>query len=361
MTVDATLASALPEERAEAFAESLLSTFTAAMTTLMVDLASRTGLLDALGGGPATSAELAARAGLVERYVRECLSALAAAGVVTYDAKTAAFALPSDRAVCLTGPGSRNLAPLARATTLLARHVTAVAHAFRHGGGVPYEQFRPEFTAVMDGMSRGLLDGQLLTGIVPLVDGLADRLARGARVADVGCGTGHAVNLLARAFPRSTVTGYDIAIDAIDAARVEAAAWGLPNASFAVRDATTLPADPPFDVVFAFDAIHDQVDPAGVLTAVRRALTPDGVFVMLDVKAATRLEDNLGNPIAPWLYAVSTLHCLTVSLAHRGAGLGAAWGRELANTMLRDAGFTSVDVHDVPDGPLDSLYVARPT
>ena len=206
-----------------------------------------------------------------------------------------------------------------------------------------------------------MLDGQLLTGIVPLVDGLAGRLARGARVADVGCGTGHAVNLLARAFPRSTVTGYDIAIDAIDAARVEAAAWGLPNASFAVRDATTLPADPPFDVGFAFDAIHDQVDPAGVLTAVRRALTPDGVFVMLDIKAATRLEDNLGNPVAPWLYAMSTLHCLTVSLAHRGAGLGAAWGRELAYTMLRDAGFTSVDVHDVPDDPLDSLYVARPT
>jgi hypothetical protein len=186
VTVDATSASALPEERAEAFAESLLSTFTAGMTTLMIDLASRTGLLDALGGGPATSAELAARAGLVERYVRECLSALAAAGVVTYDAQTAAFALPSDRAVCLTGSGSGNIAPLARATTLLARHVTAVAHAFRHGGGVPYEQFRPEFTAVMDGMSRGLLDGQLLTGIVPLVDGLAGRLARGARVADVG-------------------------------------------------------------------------------------------------------------------------------------------------------------------------------
>jgi hypothetical protein len=141
VTVDATPASALPEERAEAFAESLLSTFTAGMTTLMVDLAGRTGLLDALGGGPATSAELAARAGLVERYVRECLSALAAAGVVTYHAETAAFALPSDRAVCLTGPGSRNIAPLARATSLLARHVTAVAHAFRHGGGVPYEQF----------------------------------------------------------------------------------------------------------------------------------------------------------------------------------------------------------------------------
>jgi SAM-dependent methyltransferase len=351
----------LDEDRVERFAGTLLTTFTAGMTTLMVDLADRTGLLAALAAGPGSSAELAARAGLTERYVRECLGALATAGLIDYDAGTAAFTLPAEHAACLTGPGALNLAPVARIGTLLAGHVAGVARAFRVGGGVPYEAYRPEFTAVMDGLSRGLLDGQLVDGIVPLVPGLPERLAAGARVADVGCGTGHAVNLLARAFPRSTVVGYDIAADAIDMARAEAAAWGLTNASFEVLDVAALPADPPFDAVFAFDAIHDQADPAGVLAAVRRALLPDGVFAMMDVKAASRLEDNLGNPVAPWLYAVSTLHCLTVSLAYGGAGLGTAWGEELARAMLADAGFGTVTVHDVPEDPLDSLYVARPS
>ena len=350
----------LDEHRVQQFAEDLLTTFTAGMSTLMIDLADRTGLLDALATGPGTSTELADRAGLTERYVRECLGALVTASVVTYDATTATYTLPTEHAVCLTGEGSLNLAPVARVTTLLATHVTGVSRAFRDGGGVPYEQFRPEFTTVMDGLSRGLLDGQLIHGIVPLVDGLPARLARGARVADIGCGTGHAVNLLARAFPRSSVVGYDIAADAIAAARAEADAWELPNATFEVLDVAALPADPPFEVVFAFDAVHDQADPAAVLAAVRHALTPDGVFAMMDIKAASRLEDNLANPLAPWLYAVSTLHCMTVSLAHRGAGLGAVWGTELACTMLGEAGFGDVTIHDIPDDPMDVLYTTSP-
>jgi SAM-dependent methyltransferase len=360
MTTQRTHEAPLDADAVERFAGTLLSTFTAGMTTLMIDLADRTGLLDALAAGPGTSSELAGRAGLAERYVRECLGALATADVVTYDARSGRFTLPPEHAVCLTGPGSANLAPIARLATLLAPHVAGVARAFREGGGVPYEEFRPEFTAVMDRLSRGLLDGQLLDGIVPQVDGLATRLARGARVADVGCGTGHAVNLLARAFPASRFTGYDIADDAIEAGRAEAAEWELTNASFAVLDAVALPPEPGFDVVFAFDSIHDQADPAGVLAAVRRALTPDGVFVMMDIKAASRLEDNLGNPFAPWLYAVSTLHCMTVSLAQGGAGLGTVWGEEVALAMLDEAGFGTVTVHDVPDDPFDSVYVARP-
>jgi len=347
-------------EAVEQFAERMLSTFSAGMTTLMIDLADRTGLLDALAAGPGTSTDLAARAGLTERYVRECLGALATAEIVGYDARHGRFTLPPEHAACLTGQGSANLAPIAGLTTLLAPHVAGVARACRKGGGVPYEAFRPEFTAVMDRLSRGLLDGQLLDGIVPQVDGLAARLTEGAHAADVGCGTGHAMNLLARAFPASHFTGFDFADDAIEAARLEATDWGLANASFAVLDVATLPPEPPFDVVFAFDAIHDQADPAGVLAALRRALTPDGVFVMMDIKAASRLEDNLGNPFAPWLYAVSTLHCTTVSLAQGGAGLGTVWGEELALAMLAEAGFGTVTVHDVPDDPLDSLYVARP-
>jgi SAM-dependent methyltransferase len=347
----------LDETRAQAFAERLFGTYTEGMVTLMVDLAHRTGLLDTLAAGAGTSTDLAERAGLHERYVRECLGALVTAGIAGYSPADRCYSLPAEHAVCLTGGGSTDLAPFSRVLALLAPHVPAVARTFREGGGVPYEAYRPEFTDVMDAISRGLMDGQLIDGILPLTD-LPDRLRRGIRVGDVGCGTGHAVNLLARAFPASRFTGYDLAPDAIERAREEAARWELANASFEVLDVAELPADPSFGAVFAFDAIHDQADPAGVLRRIHDALEPGGVFVMFDIKAASALESNVGNPFAPFLYAVSTLHCMTVSLAVGGAGLGTAWGEELARQMLTDAGFTGVTVSDVPDDPTDSLYLA---
>ena len=356
---DQSAAIPLDEARVERFAERLFGTYTESFVTLMLDLAHRTGLLETLGAGPGTSQELAERAGLTERYVRECLGALVTARIVDYAPDRRRYALPAEHAVCLTGPGSLNLAPFAQLTSLLARHVPGVATAFRDGGGVSYREFRPEFTTVMDALNRGLMDGQLVDGILPLAGDLTERLASGIRVADVGCGTGHAVNLLARAFPRSTFVGYDLADDAVAAAREEAASWGLANAAFEVVDVAALPADPPFAAITAFDAIHDQVDPAGVLRRIRAALAPGGVFVMMDVKGASALEDNIGNPFAPWVYGVSTLHCMTVSLAEGGAGLGTMWGEQLARHMLADAGFAVVEVHDVPDDPMNSLYVAR--
>ena len=355
MTTDIT---ALDEARVEQFAGRLMATYTEATVTLMIDVASRAGLLEALAAGDGTSTDVADRAGLVERYVRECLGSLVTAGIVEYDPATRRYALPPEHAACLTGPGSLNLTPLARLNTLLARHVDGVTRAFREGGGVPYEEFRPEFTDVVDAGNRGLLDEQLTAGILPATGALPARLAVGTRVADVGCGTGHAVNLLARAYPRSSFVGYDLAPDAIAQARAEAAEWGLPNASFEVQDVRQLPTDPPFGAVFAFDAIHDQADPAGVLARVHAALEPGGVFVMVDIKAASALEDNVSNPLAPWIYGVSTLHCLTVSLAQGGAGLGTAWGEQLALQMLAEAGFVDVTVHDVPDDPFDSVYLA---
>jgi SAM-dependent methyltransferase len=302
---------------------------------------------------------VASRAGLVERYVRECLGSLVTAGIVEYDPATRQYSLPPEHALLLTGEGSLNLAPISRLVTSLAPHVPDVARVSRTGGGVPYEAFRPEFTDVMDGISRGLMDGQLLDGILPVTGELPARLADGVRAVEIGCGTGHALNLMARAYPRSSFTGYDLAGDAIDRARAEATAWGLTNVSFEVLDVARLPSDPSSTAVFAFDAIHDQADPAGVLSRVRAALEPGGWFVMMDIKAASALEANLGHPLAPWLYAVSTLHCMTVSLAEGGAGLGTVWGEQLALRMLDEAGFVDVTVHDVPDDPFDSVYVAR--
>ena len=353
------MTTSLDEARVAAFGEQLVGTYVGGMVTLMIDLASRTGLLDALATGSGTSEELASRSGLVERYVRECLGALVTAGIAEYDPATRQYSLPPEHALLLTGDGSLNMAPRSRFIALLGVHVPGVAEAFQTGGGVPYEAYRPGFTEVMDGRSRGLLDGQLLDGILPLTGELPARLTEGVRVAEIGCGTGHALNLMARAYPRSSFTGYDLAEDGIARARAEAAAWGLTNASFEVLDVARLPIDPPSTAVFAFDAIHDQADPAGVLSRVRAALEPGGWFVMMDIKAASALEDNVGNPLAPWLYAMSTLHCMTVSLAEGGAGLGTAWGEQLARRMLDEAGFVDVAVHDVPDDPFDSVYVTR--
>ena len=239
------MTTSLDGARVEAFREQLFGAYVGGMVTLMIDLASRTGLLDALATGPGTSEELASRSGLVERYVRECLGALVTAGIAGYDPATRQYSLPPEHALLLTGDGSLNMAPRSRFIALLGVHVPGVAGAFRTGGGVPYQAYRPGFTEVMDGRSRGLLDGQLLDGILPLTGELPARLTEGVRVAEIGCGTGHALNLMARAYPRSSFTGYDLAEDGIAQARAEAAAWGLTNASFEVLDVTRLPSDPP--------------------------------------------------------------------------------------------------------------------
>jgi ubiquinone/menaquinone biosynthesis C-methylase UbiE len=193
------------------------------------------------------------------------------------------------------------------------------------------------------------------------VPGLAERLRSGVAVAELGCGTGHAVNLLAEAFSSSDFVGYDVGTDAIDAARAEARAMGLDNVRFEVRDVAMLPANTRFDVVLAFDAIHDQARPRQVLAETRRVLHDDGIFVMVDMNLSSHLEENIGNPVAPYLYTVSLFHCMQVSLAEGGEGLGAAWGREQAHELLTGAGFGSVEI--VPSPPEDMvnvIFVARP-
>lgn len=348
---------ALDESLVEEFAGELIAHYTSGMVTLMVDMGHRTGLFEAAAEGPATSEELAARAGLQERYVREWLGALVTAGIFDFDPTACSYSLQAERAACLTGAGSANLATLAQINTHLGKHLHQVAEAFRDGGGVPYSVFRPEFTDVMDSLNRGVYDELLVGGWLTLVPGLVDRLTSGVRMADIGCGTGHAIVLMAEAFPASTFTGYDIAEDAIDRARAEAADRGLSNARFEVCDAATLVVGTPLDVVITIDAIHDQVDPEAVLRRIHDALVPGGTYVMVEPRASSNLEDNIANPFAPWTYGVSTLHCLTVSLAHGGTGLGTAWGEQRARQMLAETGFGEVTTHEAPGDPMDTIFV----
>jgi SAM-dependent methyltransferase len=354
----ATDTAAIDPAKVEQFLGQLVSIYTGSMLNYMIDIGHRTGLFTAATTGPATSAALADRAGLSERYVREWLAAMVTGGIFEYDPAQQTYALPPERAACLT-EGATNLAPMALLQTHLGKHVHQVARAFCEGGGVPYAAYRPEFTDVMDAIGRGTYDALLVDTYLPLVPGLAERLGSGARVADVACGTGHALVLLARAFPNSTFVGYDLDEGAIARARAEATGAGLGNVTFEICDAARLATRERFDAVFVFDAIHDQVDPGAVLERINAALVDGGVFVMKEPHAADRLEDNIGNPMAPILYSVSTLHCMTVSLAHGGAGIGTMFGEQLARRMLTEAGFSEIEVHPAPGDPADAVYVSR--
>ena len=345
-------------QRVQDFARKLFGHYTSGMLTLLIGIGHKTGLFDAAAKGPGTSQEIADRAGLDERYVREWLAAMATGGIVEYDAASGAFTLPPEHAACLTGTSSRNLAANSQMLPMLSKRLPRIVECFQAGGGVSYSEYRPDFTEAQDASWRLLYDGLLIKGFLPAAKGLPERLKTGIRVADVGCGTGHAVNLMAREYPASTFVGYDLGEDAIASARAEAREMGLGNAAFEALDVSRLSPEPKFDLITTFDAIHDQRDPATVLRRVAAALAPGGVYLMVEPKASSKLEENIGNPFAPYIYGMSVLHCMTVSLAAGGTGLGTAWGEQSARRMLAEAGFTSIEVVDAP-GPQNSIYICR--
>ncbi len=334
-----------------------------ASLALLLSIGHQTGLLDTMAGlAPATSAQIAEAAGLDERYVREWLAGMTTGHVVDYDADTATYSLPAHRAGVLTrAAGPDNLALVALFLPLLSEVEQQIIGCFREGGGLPYSEF-PRFHTLMAEMSGAVYDSALVDVVLPLVDGLPERLRSGVDVADFGCGSGHAINVMARAFPASRFTGIDFSPEAIAAGIAEAARLGLTNASFESHNLAQLDAvskNEAYDVIMVFDAIHDQAHPARVLQNIYRALRPGGVFLMADIKASSRLEDNVGVPMSTYLYTTSLMHCMTVSLAADGAGLGAAWGTQLATTMLADAGFADVRVAEVESDPINSYYIAR--
>ena len=331
------------------------------MLCLAISIGHQTGLLDTMGDGAmATSADIAKRAGLNERYVREWLGAMVTGGIVDYDPTTKAYRLPPERSMFITrAAGIDNIATYTQFVALLGTVESQIVGSFRRGGGVPYSEFG-DFQRLMAEDSAQTFDARLLQTTLPLVDGLVDRLKSGIDVADIGCGGGHAINLMAAAFPSSRFVGYDFSEDGLSAARAEAKEKNLKNARFESRDVSTLDSVAAFDFITSFDAIHDQAHPDKVLAAIRRALRPGGVYLCVDIGASSDLEKNLEHPLGPFMYTVSTMHCMTVSLALNGKGLGTVWGRELALSMLADAGFGQVDVKQVEGDILNNYSIAYP-
>jgi ubiquinone/menaquinone biosynthesis C-methylase UbiE len=341
-----------------AFAETLLGAFRDAATAIMISVGHRTHLFEAMKEGPATSFELAERAGLDERYVREWLGAVTAAGIATIDRASRRYSLPAAHAAFLGRDASRgNMAAMFQFISVMGAVESRIVDCFHGGGGIPYEAYE-RFHDVMAEESAQTTVAAIEDMIVPLVPGLARRLERGIAVADIGCGQGKALNRLAALYPASRFTGYDLCEETVAAARAEAMALGLSNVEFEQCDAAHL-SGRGFDLIFTFDAVHDQAHPAAVLANMRRLLRPGGVYIMQDIDSRSDVADNLEKPLAPFVYAISCMHCMPVSLAQGGAGLGAAWGVELAAAMLKDAGFSSIEGFRLDHDIMNIYFVCR--
>jgi 2-polyprenyl-3-methyl-5-hydroxy-6-metoxy-1,4-benzoquinol methylase len=344
--------------KAEAFAERLLNILNSGAITLMTSIGHRTELFDTMAElPPSTSQQIADAAGLNERYVREWLGAMVTGRFVDYNPINKTYRLPAEHAAFLTrNAASDNIAPFAQYIPLLGAVEDQIIDCFYKGGGVPYSEYK-RFHAVMAEDSGQTIVSALFDHVLPLVPGLTEALQRGIEVLDVGCGSGRALNKMAEAFPNSRFTGYDFSGEAIANASAEAQLRKLTNIQFAVKDASTLDEQERYDLITTFDAVHDQARPDIVLQNIYRALRPDGVYLMQDIRATTDVGGNLEHPVAPLLYTISCLHCMTVSLAYGGMGLGAMWGQEKALQLLHDAGFTQIEIKQLAHDFQNDYYI----
>ena len=350
-------------KKSEAFAGDLLAMLNHGAACLMISIGHRAGLFDAMRDQPPrTSAELAERSGLDERYVREWLGAMTTARIVEAD-EGGRFLLPAEHAPFLTrAGGADNMAVFAQYVALMGQVEDDVLQCFRQGGGVPYSKF-PRFHAVMAEDSGQSVLASLESHVLPLVPGLVDRLKEGIRVLDVGCGSGRILVRLAGLFPKSTFHGLDLSAEAVAAGRAAAGEAGLSNVGFTARDLSDFDttAEPAaYDWITTFDAVHDQAKPLAVLAGIRRSLAPGGVYLMQDIKGSSHVHENLDHPVGTFLYTVSCMHCMTVSLAQGGEGLGAMWGEQKTREYLAKAGFASVEKHELAHDIQNNWYVVRP-
>jgi len=347
----------MDENRATEFTGRVLADTAAAATIVLAALGDRMGLFkDLAAHGPATSGELAGRTGLSERYVREWLGGMFAAGYLTYDDTQRRYALPAEHVPTLaTEPGPAFFGGVHQELIGAIQRYHQVAEAFRTGGGVRPADLHPDVWAGTSRFTAQWHQNTLVQQWLPLVPDTTARLRAGARVADVGCGTGQALIALARAFPVITGTGYDTHPPVIEQARQAAARAGVADRiSYQVLDAAAgLPES--FDVITTFDMVHDAIDPLGLLRSIHDALRSGGRYLCLEINCSDQAADNTG-PIATLLYGFSVLYCMTTSLADGGEGLGTlGLPAPVLRQLAGKAGFTHVRQVEM-DNPFNSLY-----
>jgi SAM-dependent methyltransferase len=347
-------------EKAKQVAQTVIADVGSVVHGAMCYIGDRTGIFKAMAGaGPLTVEQLATRTGLSARYVREWLGAMATARYVEYDTGRNTYLLTPEYAAALADEDSPffigGYFQMAQAAVTVA---PKVAEAFKTGKGVTQEEYPVSFFEAAERNSRTRYLHKLLRKWIPAMPQVVERLNCGGIAADVGCGGGRAAIMIAQAFPKARLFGYDIHAESIERARRNAALEGVADRiSFDTLDGAELPAAK-FDFVSTFDVVHDAIDPLGLMSAIRRSLKDDGTYLVQEVNVSDKVEENM-KPLGKMVYSVSTLYCMTTSLAHGGAGIGTAMGESKAQDLAAAAGFTRFTRLPVKDD-FAVLYELRP-
>jgi ubiquinone/menaquinone biosynthesis C-methylase UbiE len=351
------------KDRAEKFAGEIIETLNKGSLALMISIGHRTGLFDIMSEMDSAAVnEISSKANLNERYVREWLGSMVTSRVISYDPDNETFSLPTEHASFLTRKaGADNLAVFAQYISVMGEVENEIVECFSKGGGVPYPKYS-RFHEVMAEDSGQSVLLSLESHIIPLIPGLEDKLKKGIKVLDAGCGSGLILLKLAELFPNSKFTGMDLSQETTAKASKAAAEKDLKNLKFVQKDLTDFDTSAPekeFDFITTFDAIHDQAKPLNVLKGIYRALRDDGVYLMQEISGTGHLEKDIEHPIGTFLYTISCMHCMTVSLAENGEGLGAMWGEVKTREYLSKAGFRSIETNKLAHDIQNNWYVVR--
>lgn len=347
-------------KKAKEVAEQVMGDVSGMALGALCFIGDRLGLFKALmEGGELTVAQLTARCGLNPRYAREWLGAMVAAGYAQYRPGDGAYWLTPEYATVLADENSPLFVGAYFSLVQGAASVAPkVAEAFKNGGGVSQKEYPPWFYEAVERNSRVRYRHKLLSKWLAAVPRAVAALQAGGLVADVGCGGGYAAIIMAQGFPTARVVGYDVYAPSLERARQNAAAAGVSGrVSFEVDDGSHLPART-FDLVTTFDVVHDSVDPLGLMRAIRQALKPEGTYLMQEIKLSGEPQDNVSR-LGKIGYSMSTLYCMTTSLAHDGAGIGVAMGEPKARELATAAGFGTFTRLPVEDD-FAILYELRP-
>ena len=334
------MASEVDFEKAKNAAQQIVGNVGTCVHGALCFIGDRLGLFKAMKeSGPVTSAELAARTQLSERYLREWLNAMAAAHYVAYDATSRQYHLTPEYAMVLADEESPFFAgsyfQMVQSVMTVA---PKVSESFRTGKGVSQADYPPWMFEASERNSFPRYKYKLIKKWIAAMPEVVERLKAGGTAVDVGCGGGRAAILIAQAFPKAHVFGYDLVAQSIERARRNAQAAGVADRiTFEVRNGADLP-ESKFDLATTFDVVHDAVDPVGLMSAIRRALAPGGTYLVQEINVSSKPEEN-HRPLGKMVYSISTMYCMTTSLAHGGAGIGAAMGEVKARELAEQAGF----------------------
>ena len=335
-----------------------------AVTSGMVHLGDQLGLYDAMkaAGSPVTTTELAERAGLNERWVREWAYNQAAAKLIDVDEAERFSLSPEAAAVLATAEHPAFGMGMFHRLPEIMEALGRVRESFVTGLGHDYDSHGSDGAVGIERSFEPWSNAFLLPTVLPALDGVVDRLTAGAHVADIGCGAGSAVLLMAQAFPKSSFVGYDISRHALERAADKQNEAGVVNATFRDPRTEPLPVDHSVDLVTTFDCIHDMTHPQQMMDSIRAAITDDGTWLLVDIKALDTFEQNARkNPMASLMYGISVLSCMSSALSELdGAGLGTlGLSANVAKGMAERAGFTRFRKLDV-DHSVNAFYEVRP-